>query len=165
MLLPSSCFQVSLPPTEPRTDGLTQHTHTHTVTHSTPSQGDTLTVRRRPCSDTNLVPVLTQTSTFNFDAKFSCSKEMRLPRCRERVERAATVVRCQGGNAKAAMPLYSKRALAMVGSAHSPATQTNRGPRSQGLPVRRSTMGKARARRFSQAGRLHPRQQPRLLRD
>ena len=61
------------------------------------------------------------------------------------VGRAATVVRCQGGNAKAAMPLYSKRALAMVGSAHSPATQTNRGPRSQGLPIRRSTMGKARA--------------------
>ena len=30
-------------------------------------------MRRRPCSDTNLVPVLTQTSTFNFDAKFSCS--------------------------------------------------------------------------------------------
>ena len=28
-------------------------------------QGDTLTLRRRPCSDTNLVPVLTQTSTFN----------------------------------------------------------------------------------------------------
>ena len=55
--------------------------------------------------------------------------------CRERVGRAATVVRCQGGNAKAAMPLYSKRALAMVGSAHSPATQTNRGPRSQGLPI------------------------------
>ena len=71
--------------------------------------------------------------------------------CHERVGRAATVVRCQGGNAKAAMPLYSKRALAMVGSAHSPATQTNRGPRSQGLPIRRSTMGKARAQRFGQS--------------
>ena len=62
------------------------------------------------------------------------------------------------------MPLYSKRALAMV-CTDSPATQTSRGPRSQGQPVRRSTMGKARARRFSQAGRLHPRRQPRVTRD
>ena len=33
LVLPSFCFQVSLPPTEPRTDGLTHSTHTHAHIH------------------------------------------------------------------------------------------------------------------------------------
>ena len=87
-------------PSEPRTDSINTH-----PARPPKRQGDTLTLRRRPCSDTNLVPVLTQTSTFNFDSKFSCfvvkfscsdnekrNEETVLPR---EVGRAATVVRCQ----------------------------------------------------------------------
>ena len=53
-------------PSEPRTDSINTH-----PARPPKRQGDTLTLRRRPCSDTNLVPVLTQTSTFNFESKFA----------------------------------------------------------------------------------------------